>query len=322
MKHTEFYTVQMKHQMDLLSQGFFGVTRGGGEWKTKTALIPCDFILKKADCKNNIYPPIRKDVTDYFDRYGISWWGENTSEGLPSGHLLSSQINCINHLFALRKDNDAILSLVNSLSEDIKFDEVLPSFIDDKEDCPNYISLEFICHNKEVLNENHDTRGAKCTSVDAMVYARSGNEKWLIPIEWKYTESYTDEKYKIYNFERYINKTDSNSRLKEWNDMYRLEPYYELGRQTLLMENLIAQRPKVCTTDYKEQRPLDADKFLHVIVVPSENKEMNEHARNFKNSLRKEYHDMVCIISPKRLLENIINKYKDLECYLKKRYGL
>ena len=42
------------------------------------------------------------------------------------------------------------------------------------------------------LNEKTLTRGSNCTSVDAFIYAvhKGDKKKWLIPIEWKYTEYY------------------------------------------------------------------------------------------------------------------------------------
>ena len=45
------------------------------------------------------------------------------------------------------------------------------------------------------MNENTSTRGSNCTSVDAFIYAvhRGDEKRWLIPIEWKYTENYSNE---------------------------------------------------------------------------------------------------------------------------------
>ena len=63
------------------------------------------FVLNNSD--NNIYQPILKTVKEYFKNNNISWW-KGTE---PTGHTLSSQISCINHLFPLRNDKNAVLSL-------------------------------------------------------------------------------------------------------------------------------------------------------------------------------------------------------------------
>ena len=81
------------------------------------------------------------------------------------------------------------------LKTGIDFDEIIPSIIDHN----SLISFEFVLKNKSLLNENTESRGKNCTSIDALVYAKKGNDKWLIPIEWKYTEAYLHDN-KVYNF--------------------------------------------------------------------------------------------------------------------------
>ena len=48
------------------------------------------------DGMNNLYAPIRSEVVKYFRDNKISWWGGYR----PTGHTLSSQVACLNHLFA------------------------------------------------------------------------------------------------------------------------------------------------------------------------------------------------------------------------------
>lgn len=61
------------------------------------------FVLR--DGMNNLYQPIRNDVVLYFKENKISWWVGDK----PSGHTLSSQITCLNHLFAIMNDHDATI---------------------------------------------------------------------------------------------------------------------------------------------------------------------------------------------------------------------
>ena len=62
------------------------------------------FVLEQAD--KNLWTKIRKEAIEYFADKKIVWWPGSAE---PSGHLLSSQVSCVNHLFFLRKDKDAAL---------------------------------------------------------------------------------------------------------------------------------------------------------------------------------------------------------------------
>ena len=140
------------------------------------------FVLK--DGMNNLYEPIRYGVLRYFKDNKITWWGGNK----PSGHTLSSQIACLNHLFAIMNDHDAVLAILNGVRDE--FEKVLPISCDANSE---YIGFEVVSKNDH-LNENTSTRGSNCTSVDAFIYAehKGDGKLWLIPIEWKYTEHYAN----------------------------------------------------------------------------------------------------------------------------------
>ena len=59
-----------------------------------------DFVLK--DPTLNLWAGIRDDAINYFSRNNIIWWmGDEKSE--PTGHLLSSQVACLNHLYFIRQ---------------------------------------------------------------------------------------------------------------------------------------------------------------------------------------------------------------------------
>jgi hypothetical protein len=47
---------------------------------------------------HNLWGEIRKDALNYFKRYNIVWWSDD-EKNLPTGHVLSSQVSCINHLY-------------------------------------------------------------------------------------------------------------------------------------------------------------------------------------------------------------------------------
>jgi len=291
-----------------------------------------DFILKPEDSLKCLYPPIRTGALDYFEKYDIAWWRQYEDRYFPSGHLLSSQNHCLNHLFSIRKDPEAVLAIIRPVGESagIHFDRVLPSFVDNHEaffdkktqepvSNHNYISFEFVCDNIGALGESREKRGSKCTSVDAFVYAQDGKEKWLIPIEWKYTEVYTHDREK--DRSRYRKYLSPASRLNSWSELYEAEPFYEFCRQTLLMENLISRKPLVGKASSKyPQHSLLAENFLHIIVVPDGNTELLNDVGLFRETIRPESRRLFQNIDPQKLLAPIQKSYPELIEYLRKRY--
>lgn len=286
-----------------------------------------DFIL--LDSGKNIYEPIRdpakENVIDYFKKNQISWWG-----GLgPTGHVLSSQIACLNHLFLLRDDKAAVLKIVNNISKD--FVDVLTITTDKY--APAFIQFEAVS-DLDHLNEGVPTRGNNCTSIDALIYAVHKNgSKWLIPIEWKYTEYYAnqnkaEEGHKkdpinckgTVRLKRYTHLINQSKQLKSINHYcYYFEPFYQLMRQTLWAEQMIIN---------KNLEKLSADNYLHVHVVPTANsallsKEYKCSKKNMEDTWRELLVDpsKYLIISPENLMKGIdVLKYNGLLSYLDIRY--
>ena len=287
-----------------------GYSRKNNQWY--------DYILKSQYNANNLYHSIRQDAIDYFKNYDIAWWQCLNKSDEPTGHLVSSQIHCLNHLFALRTDDKAVKVIIEKATG-IQFDEVLPSIIDNDE--KSYISFEFVLDNDKLLGEDDEGwgRGVLCTSIDAMILARKGNDKWLIPIEWKYTETYKrEDKTNKKRINRYADLIKSSKRLKMPQDgiphsVYFVEPNYELMRQTLLCEQLIAN-------GY-------AADFFHINIIPNGNTELREAVENeFMQNLTNEA--KFKIIDPQEFLSPIFSlkdekgedKYSDLLNYLETRY--
>ena len=159
------------------------------------------YILDDSERDRNLYNWQDKGsvqrVKDYFKENKIKWW--NCYFDAPKGqepdglnitrHLVSSQIACINHLFFVKHDKEAVLSLINGIKDmPVKFKDVMNIPCD--KGSYNYIAFEVVA-SKDYLHEKDLKRGEFCTSVDAFVYALDeNNERWLVPIEWKYTETY------------------------------------------------------------------------------------------------------------------------------------
>ena len=314
---------QYARQEDLINNsGVFNGDKGNGYFMGK----PRPFVLR--DGVNNLYEPIRNGVLQYFKENKISWWGGDK----PSGHTLSSQIACLNHLFAIMHDHDAVLAMLNGIRDE--FEEVLPVSCDAN---PKYIGFEVVSTDDH-LNEKTSTRGSNCTSVDAFIYAKhKGGGKWLIPIEWKYTEHYANldkSREDRYGEEkgsngkgqervrRYSALTDASTQLKSlgsyYGSVYYQEPFYQLMRQTLWAENIIK---------HQNTETLKADDYMHVHVIPSANKDLLEKkysvsSMSMEETWRSMLHDQskYIIVSPENLLAPVAEKYSELVSYLKKRY--
>jgi hypothetical protein len=259
------------------------------------------------DGKNNLYFPIVDDVILYFalNKIAVHHLDGNIDKGFckPSGHTLSSQIACINHLFPLRYDKHAVLQIAKTICHNFK--EVLE--IDTDEFSPAYISFEYVNQNKKYLHERCETRGAFCTSIDAFVKANNVG----IGIEWKYTETdYDTSKAKEYwndkdHQKRYKPLLEKSNIQANYDVLVSCQMYYELMRQTLLLEQMAANN--------------EIGDYLNIVVCPKENAELYHCCEKWKDNLKDG--TKFKVIPPEDLLQNIDNqKYSDLIDYLRKRY--
>ncbi len=313
-----------RQQMLIEKSDIFNGTPGGGRFMGKKR----PFVLTNGE--SNLYSPIRSDAVAYFKENGIGWWG-----GLrPSGHVLSSQIACLNHLFALRNDAEAVLSVLNNVLNE--FTEVLPIPSDKTQ---AYLAFEVVS-DEDHLNEGTPNRGSNCTSIDAFIYARhKSGELWLIPIEWKYTEHYNNQdksdedresepkgsngkgKERMSRYNDLISESGQLRSLDEYaGSLYYYDPFYQLMRQTLWAENMVRN---------KNTERLKADNFLHIHVIPAENaellqKEYKVSGKGMEESWREMLIDQskYMIIDPKHLMQPTATKYPELHEYLYTRYYL
>lgn len=221
---------------------------GQGDYSGK----PRDFVL--SDPVINLWEGIRDDAKEYFNKNNIKWWGAEKEE--PSGHMLSSQIACINHLFFVRQRKDIATALLKAIDSLI----VESAIVDD-----GNVEFEFI-GKKRFLKERSFTRGANCTSVDAaMIGVRPDNSRVLFLIEWKYTEvyavqnKYIPDRAKVYD--ALIKASDSPFKHLS-PDAFYYEPFYQMMRQTLLAEQIVK---------YKDH---DCNDYYHVHVIPKNNTEL------------------------------------------------
>lgn len=273
------------------------------------------FILQNGD--NNLYAPSRDDMKRYFNENSISWWGGNR----VTTHPLSSQVACLNHLFPIRNDKDAILAIIQRIDPMVV--DVLPIKTDA---IPHgFVAFEAVSDNDH-LNEQASTRGSNCTSVDALVFGkRRDNRTVLFPIEWKYTEFYNNEDKTVGDKgatrkSRYEDLIDISKQLTAADHrVYYFEPFYQLMRQTLWAEQMIANH---------ETETIKAVEYIHVHVIPVENRNLLQKkypysGKNMETTWRDCLHDQrkYRIVSPHDLFASVDSKrYDGLLSYLAKRY--
>ena len=207
----------------------------------------------------NLWAGIREDALDYFERNQIAWWGK-TDE--PTGHMLSSQIACLNHLYPIRQREDLATAILRGIQPKIEKAVVL----DD-----GYVEFEVIGRERLGLEKLH-TRGANCTSIDAMMVGENEDGKrTLFLIEWKYTESYTSEakwegdsgQTRLDAYDSLLNEADCPIKVDDKRALF-YEPFYQLMRQTLLGWQMV-KRTEYGATDY-----------VHLHVIPEKNSKLKE----------------------------------------------
>jgi len=349
-ENNTFREKRKQHDLKLIKSGkLFNSDKGKKPYFLRNKKNPTGIWLPKADLllnwKNNLYPQIVDEVSLYFALNHILFHHlEGDSDFgfcIPSGHTLSSQIACLNHLYPLRYDKDAVLTIAQQI-----YPEIVDLFqIETDKFLPAYISFEVVSdidHLNETKGNQKLTRGTMCTSVDAMIYGKlKDDNKIIVPIEWKYTENYhedgkSDKNYSIEKrgkekegkgkerLQRYSELINCSEQLSlKKNDykssVYFFEPFYQLMRQTLWAEQMIANN---------KTETIKAEKFIHAHIVPNENKELLQYEYSASMKRMKETWESCLtdinkykLVEPKDLLATIDKtKYQKLINYLTTRY--
>lgn len=310
---------QRRRQIDFhrLHRELFDDVPLGGQFLGK----PREFVLQRGAA--NLLPAVRAAVVEYFARHQITWWGGSG----PPGHLLSSQVACLNHLYPLRTDPAAVTAMLQALDPAVA--EALPIPTDQGE--PGYLQFEATGDGSH-LNEGALRRGSQCTSLDVLAYARlHDGSRRLFGIEWKYTEHYGNEdKFRDTKPDggqakgevrkrRYAGLLRESRQLlsTDWLD-YGCEPFYQLLRQTLLLEQLVAHR---------DSERIQAESWRHVHVIPLKNLDLLGKSylprgqpleQHWRALLRDP--ELYTVVDPADLLAPIAPQYADLLAFLAERY--
>ena len=302
------------------------------------------FCLGKGDENKNIFNDAQDGVNAYFRENNISFWGNG--KNVPN-HILSSQVSCLNHLFAVCFDHDVVTAIARELtgrSDILGVEKVLCD-----NDQSQYIAFEVVS-DIDYLNEQGKrknlSRGEYCTSVDAVIVANTGNGNLLIPVEWKYTESYNRDdksieedlnkpsgeeakgKERLHRYTQLIEDSDFRLSLGEGKycgTIYYQEPFYQLMRQTLWAEQMIK---------HNSDERIKAVDYMHVHVVPETNDALLKQGHEWGKTMESAWRSYLTEKGKKRyklvdpsVIVNAIEKadtgkkYGNLVNYLRTRYN-
>jgi len=306
----------------------------GGQWTKENR-----HILPYALVKETLHERMRDSAIAFFDRHRIKWWtsrydvrpkrkkqqgqaevltgvtgvaasksqpppNNEAEPELPTGHLNSSQVACVNHLEPARCDRDVARHLLRNI--DPAFVETYP--VEDD----GYVAYEWI-GDKDYLGEpGARVRGANVTSLDALMLAgRDDGTRVLVPFEWKYLESYgpksvakTEKVNRVARYRRLLEKPDSPICVEDINWLF-YEPYYQLMRQTLLAWQMVKHN------DHK----FGAKDWLHVHVAPDRNEALRSGGRGavklIGSTMEEKWRSVLKeprryrLMTPERLIESI-----------------
>lgn len=204
----------------------------------------------------NLWDGIREDVFRYFEENQITWWGGERSG--VTGHLLSSQVACLNHLYPIQQRVDMASAIMHAIRDDIISAVMMDT---------GFVEFEVVGR-ENYLSERSHSRGINATSIDAvMVGRKKSGANILVMIEWKYTEEYVSTDLYIPAraniYDQLLVRKDSPIRVQKPRDLY-YEPFYQLMRQTLLGWLMVQNREYGC------------DEFIHIHVIPRENLKLRE----------------------------------------------
>lgn len=252
-------------QFKINSPYFSDIARLEGVYKGK----PRSFCLPVEFAEQNLAPEIRESALSHFAQHSIKWHdGQN---GKPSNHLCDSQVCCVNFLFPFVDKPIELAQVLRSVYPEI---EEMISIESER-----YVSFEWIGR-KNYLGEKtakngRRTRGANCTSADAIViFKRTDKKRQAVLIEWKYTESYGNSFLKFSNsgtnrteiYRHLFEKTNCpiNKKFLPSFDSLFYEPFYQFMRQQFLANEM------------EKAHELDADIVSVLHIAPAHNNDFRK----------------------------------------------
>lgn len=221
------------------------------------------FCLPRSLAEENLYPPIRITIREYFQRNRIKW--HDGQDGKPSNHMCDSQVCCANFLFPFADKPEALAALLKPIFPTLQ--EMLP--IEDG----LYVAFEWIGKDNylhEISRNGQRSRGANFTSADAAVrFRRTDGREQISLIEWKYSESYSSvnlefapsRRSRVEIYQKLFDQLDcpiDKGKLPCFEALF-YEPFYQFMRQQFLAYEM------------EKARELGADVVSLLHIAPAHN---------------------------------------------------
>ena len=202
---------------------------------------------------DNLYPALRGKggALQFFSERRIKWWRDTNRTGDtrggdgPTRNMASSQIACVNFLLPLTGIEDGLAAILRTIDSDVK--SIVPI---EHEASISPVEFEWIGLGGPLERGAAPTRGANTTSVDAFAVAETDTGRRAYLMEWKYVETYGNGVY-------LGNGKSGETRRRQYSDRYNsesssfngsapmdellYEPFYQLMRQRLLADRMVAE---------------------------------------------------------------------------------
>lgn len=210
---------------------------GSYKGKSRPFCVPIEF------AEENLFPEIRESALIHFAENRIYWHdGQNRKS---SNHLCDSQVCCVNFLFPFADKPEALAQVLRPIFPEL--DKMLPV------ESGKFISFEWIGQEnylgEKISRNGKRTRGANYTSADSIVmFERKDNNRQVVLIEWKYTESYGStflktaksgtDRTKIYQHLFESADCPINKEILPSFESLFYEPFYQFMRQQFLANQM------------------------------------------------------------------------------------
>jgi hypothetical protein len=201
--------------------------------------------------------------------------------------------------------------------------QINPEIVEAQAVDDGFVEFEYIGKTR-YMKEKAFTRGANCTSVDAvMVGITSKAKRIMFLIEWKYTEMYGHEDLYIPEraivYDSLIARSDGPFVIGADPKSFYYEPFYQMMRQTLL------------GWLFEQNHEMNCDNCINVHIIPTDNVELKNnitspgfHGQNIHEAWKKvlKLPNSYVPLDPATLLKwaaNIVDT-KSWLSYLENRY--
>jgi hypothetical protein len=225
------------------------------QWSIDSHVLPPELAAE------NLYEGIRASALEYFERHGIAWWvskwdaRSSALGGLPTGHLNSSQVACVNHLEPARVDAMVAAQVIQNIEPGL-----VPVPLTD-----GFVEYEWIGRSSYLSEKGARVRGANVTSLDAIMVGE-GSGRVLVAIEWKYLEKYGSESVarsrrgtdRVATYRPLLEDPECPIKVEDVEWLF-YEPFYQLMRQTLLAWQMV------------KHGEFHADDWIHLHIIPEQN---------------------------------------------------